>query len=248
MAPGPEVPKCDDGTGYLITAADLDFLGVATDDLQDMLDGNRPLGMTATGYSWFVAELEAALQRDGIDDADVRLQGSSAHLWSGWHKTMPFDRSHLFQVLSEIHDGSAEVPTIDHCSNTLEQQWPDPSSRPTRRPFDVMFRAQIDPVPSDYDVQISSDQMIELLRLDFERRGVDMAQVTVHNSKYHFIEKRYLRDVFLYLHHWSVRASKELGRPVSWAVFPSSGPIKDESDEIKSSHFKPTDWKILVGS
>lgn len=240
-----DLPPCDDGTGYSITRSDLEFLQLAADDLADMLARVRPLGMSARDFTWVVDELEYALERDGITDADVRLQGSSANLWSGWHKQMPFDREQVLEILSRFAQSTAETLTIDRCLDVLDQQWPASRARPTRRPFDSLYRAQIEPQRSDYDIQISSDQMIEAIRRDVARRGVEVTKIQVENETYRFVEKRYAVPALRYVGAWADRATEMVERPVSWAVFPSAGPSRDESNERLSSHFKASDWIVI---
>ena len=246
------LPHLDDGSGYVATRSDLNFLRLAYSDVVDMVGRIRPLGMSRDNYSWFCRSLFHALHRDGVTKADIRLQGSSAHFYSGWHKSMPgFEKEAMFDILADgadpQPDGLNPRPDVEHAqqiSDTLTSQWPDPARRPARRPFDVMHLVGLDKAPSDYDVQISSDQMMRILRNDLEFEGLDPSRMMVEDSKYEFVKRGYAEYAFLFTSQWATRATKRLGRPVTWVLFPSCGPSENVLDPKLSSHHKESDWRV----
>lgn len=240
------VPKIDDGASYEVTDADLRFLEVKANSLKRMIEGSCPLGMTERQYEDFTDGLLHALAREGVHDADVCLQGSSAHFFSGWHKPMPYTIEEVMNAFAE----SGKVPRIDESRDSLakiQKRWPE-HPRPSRRMFDSMKKLGI-AKRSDYDVQISSDQMLGILATEFRRRGADMNLVDTRHEKYRFIKKEYTETYFLYVSQWSSDASKMLKREVSWALFSGEGPNRpsDGQDAREFSHYKPSDWIIRPG-
>lgn len=243
--PNDPLPSLDDGKGYVATSSDLDFLGLAQADVVDLVRRERPLGMSRENYSWFCRTLFYALRRDGVTKADVRLQGSSAHFYSGWHKSMPeFEKEAMFDLLASRSPERPEVEEAERISQTLRAQWPDPNNRPFRRPFDVMHLVGLEEAPSDYDVQISSDQMMGILRDDLEFEGLDPDLMMVEDARYKFVKRGYAEYAFLFTSQWASRATVRLGRPVTWVLFPSAGPRENKSEPQLSSHHKETDWQV----
>jgi hypothetical protein len=236
----------DDGTGYCVSDSDLAFLGLTREDLHKAQSRIAPLGMSPSDYDWMVDDLLHALARDGISDADIRLQGSSAHLYSGWHKYMPYTRAEVHDALTSIHGQAVSGQRVTDALALIEGQWPtDP--RPFRRPFDSMHRVQIDPDPSDYDLQICSDQMIERLRVELDREDVNLHEITSTNARYQFVLKFLCVEYFKYVDAWASRAAARVNRPVTWAVFDGKGPQESQDEPHKSSHFKDSDWIVRLG-
>ncbi|MCE3551324.1 hypothetical protein LWC33_07645 [Pseudonocardia sp. RS11V-5] len=224
-------------------------LRLSCNDVEAVAAGVRPLGMTARAYLRFCEDLLHALDREGVTDADVRIQGSSVRFYAHAAKRMPFDevaphavdRTRLWQVIDE----GGRIPdedVLDDATQHLDQVWPT-ADRPARRPFDALFRCAVHTDPSDYDVQVSSDQMIELVQQQMVRAGVDPGRITSTHPHYAFVRKRYAEEYFLYVTQWSARQSERLGRSVSWALFPSCGP-QEAPDGDLSSHFRDSDWII----
>lgn len=187
-----------DGYGYTLRREDIDFLGLADDVIASFLARHTPLGMSTEAFADFLTTLRDALATEGITDADIRLKGSSAEFWSGHHKFMPFDDAggvDRGQVLAEFRKARKRLPrphVLAQILKRLSAQWPEDASRPTRRPFDVMYRVGIAEEPSDYDVQISSEQILQKARqviVDLELKPTDLR---VMNDAYKFISK----DIF----------------------------------------------------
>lgn len=184
--------------------------------------------MTPTEFKQFSSSLYDALSRDGFapQDLDVRLQGSSARFFSGEHKWLPTE--------SEL----AAHPEAQARANSW---FGDDDNRPLRRPFDSMYRLGLDDEPSDYDIQISSDSMVEACR---ERWIADGSRENFVHPKYGFISKRTFEKMFPSLWEWAEEWTVQTGRPVVPALFPSAGP-PDTSFTGVSSHFRDSDWLIL---
>ena len=183
--------------------------------------------MTPTEFREFSRSLYDALAREGCtpEDLDLRLQGSSARFFSGEHKSLDLD--------TWIHDNPDTQARV-------AAWFGDDENRPLRRPFDSMYRLGLDPEPSDYDIQISSDEMADACRQRWEADG---SQGDLVHRKYGFISKKVFEKMFPGLWEWAEQWSERTGRPVVPALFPSSGPPDTSSTGI-SSHFRESDWGI----
>lgn len=216
-----------DDSGYRIQPRDCEFLGISPEQVEHWSNREAPLGMTPTEFRDFSSSLYDALAREGFtrEDLDLRLQGSSARFFSGEHKSLP-----LGEDLQDNPDARARMDT-----------WlGDDADRPLRRPFDSMHRLGLDDEPSDYDLQISSDAMVDACRQRWEADG---SQGSLTNRKYGFVVKELFNDMFPALWEWVDEWTERTGRPVAPALFPSSGP-PDTSAGGVSSHFRESDWQI----
>jgi hypothetical protein len=187
--------------------------------------------MTPTEFREFSSSLYEALAREGFtaEDLDIRLQGSSARFFSGEHKSLDLD--------------SPEVRDNPDTQARVDEWFGDDENRPLRRPFDSMYRLGLDEEPSDYDIQISSDAMVDACRQLWEADG---SHRTLFNRKYGFVVKEVFEELFPGLWEWADRWTERTRRPVVPALFPSSGP-PDTSSEKVSSHFRDSDWHIYPG-
>jgi hypothetical protein len=183
--------------------------------------------MTPTEFKEFRNSLYDALARDGFrpEELDLRLQGSSARFFSGEHKSLPLE--------STLHDNPEALAR-------MESWFGDDADRPLRRPFDSMHRLGLDDEPSDYDLQISSDSMVEVCRLRWEANSLHGDLI---NRKYGFITKETFKAMFPDMWQWAAEWTERTGRPVVPALFSSSGP-PDTSAAGVSSHFRESDWLI----
>lgn len=183
--------------------------------------------MTPAEFREFSSSLYDALSKEGFSarDLDIRLQGSSARFFSGEHKRLPTE--------SELADKPEARARAD-------SWFGDDQNRPLRRPFDSMYKLGIDDEPSDYDLQISSDSMVDACR---ERWIADGSHGALVHPKYGFINKDIFEEMFPSLWSWVEDWSDATERPVVPALFPSSGPLDTSSTGV-SSHFRETDWLI----
>ncbi|OBF46957.1 toxin glutamine deamidase domain-containing protein [Mycolicibacterium monacense] len=216
-----------DDSGYRIQPRDCEFLGISPDQVEAWAEREAPLGMARGEFNEFSNSLFDALGRDGIgaEDLDVRLQGSSARFFSGEHKSLPLESD-----LVEYPDAISRMTTW----------FGDDEDRPLRRPFDSMHRLGLDEEPSDYDIQISSDQMVDACRHRWEADG---SQGDLVHPKYGFISKRVFGQMFPNLWEWAEEWTERTGRPVVPALFAGDGP-PDTSASGVSSHFRESDWHI----
>lgn len=228
--------------------SDLAFVGVDKFALKMMAERQLPLGMSDDTYAEFCATLERALQRDGITDADVRIQGSSTHFFSGRHKQMPYRREDLFELFFSRHKIEPSDVQLKHFDSAITAQWPDAARRPLRRPFDVLHRIGLEASPSDYDVQISSDQALAIIEDELRIRRLDPSRIRIDHRDYNYVQKRFVENYFLYLEAWRMKAAMLVGRPVTIALFGASGPPVVDGNEGVSSHFRDEDWIVNLRS
>jgi hypothetical protein len=233
-----------DDNGYTPLPDHLKFLRLTLSDLSDCHSHDRPLGMTPPQFRIFFDSLKQALRRDKLASCDVRLKGSSATFYSGPHKLMPTDRITLRDLFYDARGVWPEEWKLDDLENCLTSVWPS-GTGPHRRPFDSMYRIGITGDPSDYDIQVSSD---EILRRAADHLGVTIDDPALTSEKYDFIHKHIIAKVCPYLTRWAAAqsTSTHLGRLVAVATFRGTGPPNKESPTNKlSSHFHKTDWVLI---
>ncbi len=237
----------DERSGYCCCSEDFSFLGISKESIGAYLHRLAPLGMTTGQYALFVDSLRDALFRDGVNEVDVRLKGSSVDFFSGYHKLLPWTRLETVETYRYLHRRLPYALQVDHILATMEAIWPSAQPRPSRRPFDSLFVLGLSPERSDYDLQLSSDIITNRAIKLIEELGLEANELTVHSTQYAFIRKDLVEEVCPYLHLWTVRQREALGRLVSVAVFPARGPLNRE-EEIgpQSAHFRPTDWVVDI--
>jgi len=88
-----DLPVLLDAGGYQLQPRDAAFVGVSLDSVRAVAGRADPLGFPSS-EEWpaCLAELRAALQSDGLLDADVRLKGTAADFFSR-NPGKPFPRS-----------------------------------------------------------------------------------------------------------------------------------------------------------
>lgn len=242
-----ELPVITDDSGYQVSERDLAFLRIAVPDVVEWAIGTRPLGFSAVTYQAFHERLWNALGLDGVEwtAVDVRLKGSATAFFSGRHKEMPRSRDDLVAMFRVLRGRFPEVFEVVEIENRLDEGWPD-GVRPRRRPFDSMHRVGLDRVPSDYDLQLSSDVAVSRCEELAVRLGIAVTrEVTIHNV-YDFVRKDLVRSAMPNLTRFAVDMSDALQRDVSLAVFPSAGP-PDRSEDLGelSAHFRDSDWLLV---
>lgn len=241
------LPMVSDDSGFVVREADLQFLGISLESLGAWREQVVPLGLTVARYKIFTAKLSAALSADGLNPAecDVRLKGSAASFFSGFHKTLPTTRIDLVEAFRKLRGRVPEPFEIEEIEERLTKEWLPSRTPPLRRPFDAMHKLGIDRVPSDYDLQISSDEIVARCEQRAEILGVNPIFEVTFNSMYDFVRKDLVEACMPNLFVFSRLMSDAFGRDVSVAVFRSDGP-PNRSDHVAelSAHFREGDWRI----
>ena len=167
-----------------------------------------------------------------------------AEVFSGHHKKMVWSRSEVLELYRSENKCVPMIGEFDEIFRKYSARWQD-RVRPTRRPFDVLFRSRLSPEPSDYDVQVSSDQILGRARTRITELGVDPTDLTISSAAYNFVRKDLVEIVCPHLRLWSIRQTQALRRLVAIAVFPASGPPnKEDTMGPLSAHFRESDWRI----
>jgi hypothetical protein len=212
-------------TGLPIRQHDLEFLGLTREQVEWWMNREAPLGMTPGVYrEWRLSMLEA-LARDGVslDSVDIRMRGSGADFYSGVHKKLPTD---------------AELADNPESSARLRSWLGADDRRPEARPFDAMYKLGIEE-PSDFDLNISSDEMFQRARENW-----DPDQYIGTLTKDHgYLNKGLVLSEFPHLFRWAQEWGARTGREMSYAVFDSDGP-KDVSHLGYFVHFRESDWIV----
>ncbi|SDX31809.1 Papain fold toxin 1, glutamine deamidase [Amycolatopsis xylanica] len=209
----------DPVSGYRILPRDMEFLGYTEEQVENWRSGAAPMGMTPAQFHEFKASLHEAMRADGIaiDGSDVRLKGSGVNFFSNKRKELPS----LEQLDAEHPEAAARM-----------REWlGEDANRPHARPFDSMHKLGLDPDPSDFDIQIRSDEMSQRARERFETDPPEGVTSLTH-PKYRFIDKALMNEVFPHLADWVERWEGELGREVAPALFGLDGePRQDSFDD-----------------
>lgn len=222
----------DPRTGAPLSERDLEFLQWRP---EHWMRGEAPLGMTPTDYQQWRSSLLDVLGREGVppDAVDVRLLGSGSEGFSGPHKPM-------WSQADQQIAGNLEA------QSRLAQWVGDDPDRLGSRPFDSGYRLGVDE-PSDYDINLSSDEMVARARELWEQRG---RPGDLFSGAHQYVNKEIAAEAFPGLDAWRRQWSEQLGpasgvgRDMSWAVFPSSGP-KDVSVNGFFVHFRDDyDWIV----
>ena len=93
--------------------------------------------------------------------------------------------------------------------------------------------------PSDYDLNISNDRMVEIARSRWDPTQYEGELIKGHG----YLSKAVVREAFPHLDEWATSWSVRLGREVSHGVVSGSGPF-DTSDTGISVHYRETDWFV----
>jgi hypothetical protein len=237
-------PQIDDGRGYRVQVEELAFLRLGFEDMRAFCARRLPLGFTEPMFNQFVASLQVALKADALPGCDVRLQGSSANFFSSEFKPMPWHRADVFDVFRTERHRLPLPEELDSIESLLEEGWPGAQARPMRRPFDSLRRVGIARYPSDYDIQLSSDDLVLRAGDAVRALGIPVDKSRVDHPDYDFIRKDIFEQICPALWIWSLLQSDVLGRSVTIAAFGSAGP--PNTGKPVSSHFKDSDWIIDV--
>jgi hypothetical protein len=211
--------------------------------------------MTDDQFDDFKMSLKQAVSDDGLSltDCDIRLKGSSANFYSGWHKLMPYHREVLRDEFLRAYERNAEETELDNILAEIKKGFPNKFLRSIRRPFDSMTRIGVSPTVkdnlSDYDVQVSSGEVERKVRDKAEELGMPI--IEVGKEDYGFFNEKITDIVCRQLQtQWPSLQTIKLGRNVNVKIFSASGPpnLTAKIGNL-SSHLRGIgpgeDWKII---
>ncbi len=226
--PSPMPVVSDDG--YTATLRDLAVAGVDDGAIRAMQTRTAPLGFAPEDWKSCVAELRAALIASGLDDADVRIRGSSTRFFSD-NPEKCFPRSEAAYLEDAFAVGLSE--------GEARERWrrlgfASGGALPTRHFFDSRYHLGLDTQRSDYDIQVSSDRLaarMERYRLQYSNQQI----VSTHGGHY---KHAHVVIAFPILRHWANKWSSVTGRDINIAAFSGAGPEG-------ASSFKANDWIMI---
>jgi hypothetical protein len=230
------LPALQDDSGYCVTTTDLEHLSISQSAFGHWLAGERPLGFASIAYKAFVSDLGRALRADGVDpqEVDIRLKGSSTAFFAGRHKTLPDNRREIVQAFRRLRGRLPQLFELREIERGFDEIWPLLGPRPLRRR-----------VPSDYDLQLSSDVIVAKCEKAAEHIGLEATRETTHHDVYNFVRWDLVQAAMPHVADFASLMSDALRRYVGIAVFESCGP-PNLSAEVGglSSHFRAEDWVI----
>ncbi len=217
--------------GYTAMPRDLAVAGVDDDAIRAMQARTAPLGFTPADWENCVAELRAALTASGLDDADVRIRGSSTRFFSD-------NPDKRFPQSEAAYLDAARVVGLSE--DEARERWrrlgfASGGTLPTRHFFDSRYHLGLDIPRSDYDIQLSSDKMatrMERYRVQYPNRPV----VSTHGGHY---KHEHVVINFPVLRRWANKWSGVTGRDINIAAFSRMGPGG-------ASSFKTEDWIMIT--
>lgn len=220
-----------DSSGYRTTDKELVFSHTDPEAYDNLQHERAPLGMSPEEYDEMRSELETALERDGLGDADVRLQGTAATLYSRNPDKEFFANEDAIRDLAA--DARADGDEVDpRTEEQAVQRYRDlgygDGLRPRDKVFDQDYVATgLNKDKSDYDIQISSNTL---------HSGMDEYGRRISRSDHggHWRD-RDLQRRFPALRDWKRQWESKLGREVNLAGFEGPGPTGQ-------SAFREDDW------
>jgi hypothetical protein len=240
-------PAICDLSGYRLRKRDTDFLQIDQLHVDDCRARRRPLGLSERQYSSLVRTLREVLVADDLDpeSCDVRLKGSSANFFSSPHKPMVCTKDQIVDEFRRLRSRLPEEWEIEEVHDRLVSKWLRDGKFPGQRPFDAMHKLGIDRDASDYDLQISCDEIVARCEELVLQLGQDPTNARILHASYNFVRKDLVEVAAKNLYLWTLRLSDSFGRGLSVAVFPSGGPpdVTETVDPPElSSHFRQSDW------
>lgn len=243
------VPSISDDSGYCIRERDLRFLRLDDACVEAWRLGAAPLGMSPNQYEGMLTALDEALMNDGVEVApescDVRLKGSSANFFSGSHKPLPTSIEQSIDLFRELRGRIPEHFEVEEIRLRFFDQWIADGEFPAQRPFDSLYRLTVSREASDVDLQISNDLIVSRCRDIVTSMGQDPTTLRIAHPTYNFVRKDLVARACPNVRYFSERLSDALGRHVSIAVFPYSGPPDTTAEHGGlSAHKRNSDWRI----
>jgi hypothetical protein len=226
-----------DVNGWRPTQRTLDYLGYSREQMGWWHERDALLGMTPAQYGEFRATMLEALEREGVPAhlVDVRAHGSRARFYAGAHKTFETDE---------------ELSRHPAAARGLREWFGNDPGRPARHMVDSRYRLGLDEQRSDYDINLSSDAMVEKAREQFHAMAAagepyeEFWAVRHDGTPAHgFLHDPLMRETFPHLRAWADGWSQRLGARVSWAVFPSDGPAPTTPSGL-TVRFSAADWML----
>lgn len=224
-----------DAGGYRATSADFTYAKVDSTDIKAMQAQEKPLGFESREqYDRCRSELQDALQQSGLNDADVRLKGSSGSFFSSNpDKVFPKSEETLVAQAYDAKAAPSDVIAEWRASPYAER---DGDDLPNQHFWDSRHSLGLDSARSDYDIQVSSKALAEHMDTRYPE-NVDNRGRSIFSEHGGHYRDSIVRAEFSALDTWSKRWQGELGREVNLASFSDTGPAEEPA-------FKESDWIV----
>jgi hypothetical protein len=161
---------------------------------------------------------------------------------------LPRTEPDIVSAYFELRERTPDPWELQEIVDRLDRRWLSDGHGPQRRPFDAMYRLNIAQYKSDFDLQLSSDELVERCERVLQLEGKGVEHLTVNDPKYNFVRHFLVEKTAPSLYLFGLRMTDRLeGRGVGIAVFASSGPEELPGDPL-SSHFRETDWQVALNS
>ena len=240
-------PRIADASGVALSIHHLEFVGLTAQAIGDWRARRAPLGMTPGQYRAFCEELFTAATQDNIPDLDLRIKGSAAGIFSCLHKTLPVNRVDLAVAYLGAFKAQPQTTEQDQMDAQREKLWAL-QPYPRQRPFDSMFKLGADPLPSDYDIQLSSNEIANRCTVEYSSRPRYSSypeKFPLVHPEYGYLLSPLVTLIIPSIKDWADRWTKILYRDVNVKAFSASGPpnVTLKVGEL-SSHHRASDWMI----
>ena len=219
-----------DGAEWTMKAEDAYFANLSPKEIVDWRSRNSPFLLTNDQWSNFTRDLYGALQSDGFNaPLDIRMNGSSARLFSSPTKSVPASaRDAIILYENESKTEVTQEKARDIITNYDE--WLGPESQrqmtdiPRYRYVDLMYKLGIGE-RSDIDLQIASDaigQKVEQLGIS-EGVSPDKIKVASYGFYKRSLVDKVLPNTNAVMQQWS--SDPALGIDFTFALFDGIGPL-----------------------
>ena len=168
-------------------------------------------------------------------DADVRIKGTSAEFFSR-NPSKPFPHSEREVLAAAKATGANEDLVLNHWK---ESPYAKTVDLPNACFWDCRHRLGLDPHPSDYDFQLSSDEIVTRLQNAYPN-GLDLRGQPIWSDHGGHVRFAAVRRFYPEVTRWIDRWTDSTQRHVNVACFPAAGPSSDVSK------FDSQDWQLRV--
>lgn len=243
------IPRVLDVSGFAADSRCLALSGVTPAELQDCLDQRRPLGFPSPAH-WarFQEELDSVLRSCGLDDAAVRLGGTSRGFFSSPYTTHDFPQT-LMELVVQVRDAACNrnldraivMARTEHAAMIYKRfGFNDAGPKPAKHFWDSRHRLQMDAEPGDYDIGIASDTLAwRMMQAAGRYRAENLGKPELFHKAWsaQWLQERVIED-FPELGALRERWREILQRPLDFECF-------DGSERLRFAA-RP-DWWVVAG-
>jgi hypothetical protein len=206
-------------------------LSDVSDDAMAVMERRQvPLGFGQEDWRQCITDFVDTLDQVGVQDADVRLQGSGAYFFSRSpdpRKRFPQTAAEVMTQAPDRASGEEAVKAWSHAGYDEE------GAKPRKHFWDSRRQLRLSTARSDYDVQLSSDVLARMILATATREAIPPDQLTSPRGGQY--QQELLSKAAPAIGLWAARWSEARKRKVNIAAFPAAGPPG-------SAAFDDKDW------